>query len=69
MPPGSGICVKRSQDGQCLGGEPGTASHGVKLYLGRCRGSTLMKEALAGRPRGDAFEPQIEVIGHPMRAE
>ena len=69
MPPGGGICLKRSQDGQCLGGEPGTTSHDVKLYLGRCRRSTRMKEALGGRSGGGAFEPQTDVIGHPVWAE
>ena len=35
MPPGGGVRLQRSQYRQCLGGEPGTTSHGVELYLDR----------------------------------
>jgi hypothetical protein len=47
MPPGGRFCLQRSQYRQCLGGEPGTASHDVELYLGRYLGSTLMEETLS----------------------
>ena len=48
MPPGGGVGLERSKDGQCLGGEPGTTSHDAKLYLGRPAVSTASQ---AGRER------------------
>ena len=61
MPPRGGIRLQRSQYRQCLGGEPGTTSHGVELYLGRHLGSTARQSRRADqrmlRPRRSGCGP------------